>query len=882
MNAAALADALVEHCVDVAERFFTAHAPGARLPRVFAGHAVGADVRADVLFTLTHLAAAGVDAVAGRPIEALVNDLLREVDGAATHSFFSYRVAETLLDAGPFTGNARLAGLDARQRGEVADACDSSSFLALLEQGLLPRNYLAVLARCELDRVRLGLVADTGTVDELVARLRVLLTENPRHCLDDSHDRSGRYDIYTPDVWLFCEPLAELIGPAWRTGFAGAVTLVEHTVAPDGTSIPWGRSTGVLSIALTVELAAAAVALGVGDDPARWLRRGTDAAFSMRAHFGSDGVVDAHQFRDQDAYRGPARRVQLTFDLLGKLAWAARTLRDVDAPAVEAAARRDAYTRLDALVAFDTRTTAAVWTYRAPALGWSLPFVGPTRSHYLAAPVRPGLFEVPIDRDLPCWTPLVVSGYQRYVAGGLPVRVEHADGSVTAAWDGFVPTADTFTADQSPRSEPQPGTRQVTFRVEGRTLVVDDAVALAHRPQALSVAIPEIAARPLAVEFECDAPHAVSRIDVDGVAEWRSGWSQITRVHQLDVDPTTETRWTVRVTPKLRVASSDPHHHYPAALFEPLGDRVVVRSMADLAESDVFHLHWPEWIAFDDLGAHERILRRLERHGVPTVWTAHNLTPHAKQPERFDPVYARWARHVEAVIHHSEWGKQRMLARYEFAPGTEHVVLRHGHFGGRWAAELAGLDRARAEAALGLPRCGLRIGIVGAPRREKRTVDFARGVVACARDDVQLCVWSVGWGETLPADPRVAVAETYRGVGVATYATRLAACDVLALPFDPDGEMLATGTVADAIGAGIPVLGTEWGFLVEYLGPAMISIGHGTAEEVAAVVDALDGERLAAARRAMAALRPQFDWTGIAEATHALLDRVAQRGPSPV
>jgi len=32
-----------------------------------------------------------------------------------------------------------------------------------------------------------------------------------------------------------------------------------------------------------------------------------------------DGVVNAHRHRDQDEYRGPARRLQLTLDLLGKV-----------------------------------------------------------------------------------------------------------------------------------------------------------------------------------------------------------------------------------------------------------------------------------------------------------------------------------------------------------------------------------------------------------------------------------------------------------------------------------------------------------------------------------------------------------------------------------
>ncbi len=908
MNVGELADELISQCVTVTERVFAAHAPDGRLPRVFAGHLVGADVRADVLFTLTHLGAAGVIEIGDAPIDDLITALLRDIDGEATHSFFSYRVAETLLDAGAFAGNARLAGLSDAQRGEVARACDSSSFLPLLDQGKLPRNYIAVLARCEQARLRLGLIDDRARVDDLVARLRTVLAANPRHCLDDSHDGAGRYDIYTPDVWLFCEPLAEAIGSEWRAGLADALALVERTVGSDGTAIPWGRSTGVLSIALTVELGAAALAHGVGDAPERWLRRSADATASMEGWFGADGVVNAHQHRDQDAYRGPARRLQLTFDLLGKLAWAARTLRALadgsagtthDGRALDsitAARRADAYPALDELVRFDDTTTARVWTYRSPALAWSLPFVGPARSHYLPAPVRPGLFEVPVDRDLPCWAPLAIAGHERFVGGGLPASVEHAAGRVTAHYSGFVPTTDTFAATggrrapglgairdaakrlaagRAPRLD---GTRTASWRVEGRTLVLDDALHFAEAPQALAISIPETGTRPLLVDFECDAPHVAAAIDVDGIAEWRSSWSQITRVHQLDIDPARAVRYTARVTPKLRIASSAHGHHYERSLFGPLADRVVTGPGFD--DVDVFHLHWPEWVEFGDLDTHRALVRSLAARGIPTVWTAHNLTPHLKLPERFDPLYALWAEHAAAVIHHSEWGRAQMLARYEFGAQVEHVVIPHGHFGGLWSDELKATDRAAAEARLGLSPCALRIGIVGAPRAEKLTEDFAAGFAASRRDDVQLCVWALSKWDDLPDDPRITIAERYRNVDMATYATRLAACDLLALPFDPSGEMLATGTAADAIGVGLPVLATDWGFLTEYFGAACFSIGDGSPGAVTAAIDALDAAMLPEARSAVVALRPRFEWEPIAEATHAVFDRVVTRGVS--
>ena len=52
---------------------------------------------------------------------------------------------------------------------------------------------------------------------------------------------------------------------------------------------------------------------------------------------------------------------------------------------------------------------------------------------------------------------------------------------------------------------------------------------------------------------------------------------------------------------------------------------------------------------------------------MPIVWTAHNLTPHEHRPEVYDPIYGAWAAAAAGVIHHSEYGKARMLARYRFA-----------------------------------------------------------------------------------------------------------------------------------------------------------------------------------------------------------------------
>jgi glycosyltransferase involved in cell wall biosynthesis len=891
----------VEETVRLVEASAAAHLPGWRVPGMFAGHVVGADVRADLCYTLHHLAEAGVESVAGQPIDEVLTTLLGAVDGRSTHTFFSYRVAEVLGRVGLFAGNHLLEGLTDEQRREVELAVDSSDWLELLDGGFLPRNYAAVLSRCELGRVRLGLVDDTARLDELVGRLAAVLGENPTRALDDSNDRIGRYDIYTGDVWLFCEPLADHLGDLWDDGINKALDLVLAVGSRDGSAVPWGRSVGDLAAALTLELAALALsdervrARRSPDEDAVWLRRAADATETLLSGFGDDGVSTAHQHRDQDSYRGPERRLQLTYDLLGKVAWAAGALRKVD-PSLEAAPIAEAYPAQDRWIGFEESVEGAprpagVWAHRSPGVDFVLPFVGTTRSHYLPAPRQPGTWEVPVDRDLPCWTPLVSAGLGRYTAGGVPASVEVAAGAVSALWSGLAVSGRGLDGDDP--GPPLAGTRNMTMRVDGRSLVLEDQLTFDQAPRAVSLTIPEVADRPLRVEWSSldgdQLSGAATTVAVDGIDEWRSFWSAFPRVHQLDLDPAPEVSYRARVTPLMRVASTAFGHHYHRSLYEPMSDRVVDRptpvgwdAVPDpgFRHLDLLHVHWPEWVAFDDLAAHRSIIHELADHDVPIVWTAHNLTPHEKREEVYEPIYAAWAEAADSVIHHSAWGMARMRERYEFRPDCRHEVIAHGHFGGLWDAA-SKPDRETAETWLGLEPCALRIGIVGAPRSEKLVRAVLEGVAASSRDDVQVVCWSLGLtdaepGWSVPDDPRIAIAERYRMVDPAVYATRLAACDVLALVFDPEGDMLATGAAADAIGLAMPALRSDWGYLVENLGEAGIAVGH-TAESIAAAIDSLSPERVAEAQAAAEVRKAELDWAILAERTADLFERTILR-----
>lgn len=912
-TAGGLARTLQDFTVSTLEAAEAAHLAEWQIPRTFAGHLVGADVRADVCFTLHHLAVAGVESVGGIDIDDILRRLLADVDGASTHTFFSYRIAETLLRCGPFDGNVLLRDMTAEQSAQVALAVDSSDWLELLDAKVLPRNYAGVLSRCELGRVALGLVTDTARLDDLVARVGRVLSGNPRFALDDSNDRIGRYDIYTADVWLFTEPLADRIGSVWSDGIDHALDLVLAVGTRDGSAVPWGRSTGDLAAALTLELAAFALAdrRAAGNDSV-WLRRAADASATLLAGFDQDGVTRAHAFRAQDGYRGPERRLQLTFDLLGKIAWAAGALASVD-PDLTAAGVVEAYPDRDQWRAFEDDRPAGAWAHRSTGASFVVPFVGTTRSHYLPALHEPGTWEVPVDRDLPTWAPLIVDRLKRFTAGGLPASVEHRPGGgLRAHWDGFPVSGRGLDGDDP--GPPLAGTRTAEFSVEDRTVVLHEHLTFDRPPVAVAVAIPEVADRPLEVTWEVASPSPAGNdgsggddtgvrldsvhpggggsgegrggasveavVSVAGLSEWRSSWSQLERVHQLDLVPATELRYTVRVTPHLRVGSTAFGHHYHRSLYRPMRAHGVVDRLppvgweaptpANISAVDLLHLHWPEWLAFDDLGAHRAIIDDLADHDVPIVWTAHNLTPHEKRPEVYDAIYAAWATAAGAVIHHSAWGEALMRDRYAFAERCRHEVIPHGHFGAMW--ERAGLpDRAEAEQRLGLAPSPLRIGIVGAPRAEKLVQPVLDAVAACARDDVELVCWSLRGDETVPEDPRIAIAEPYRMVDRPTYATRLAACDVLALVFDPDGEMLATGAASDGVGLSMPALRSDWGYLVEHLGDAGISVGH-TAAAITAGIDALTPEQLATARDAAEQRRVDLAWDGLAERTAALFE----------
>jgi glycosyltransferase involved in cell wall biosynthesis len=878
MSPRSLADALARTVQDQLERLVARHLRGLELPRVFAGHPVGPDVRADFAFTLGHLHGSGLGVLDGSPAPEAIARVLRPIDGAATHTFYSYRVAETLARFGRFEGNPLLEGWSDAERENLAAACDSTSWARLYDRGLLPRNYAAVLARCELARERLGLDADAALLERMVSAVRELLAESEGGYLDDSPARVGRFDIYTADVYLFTEPLADRLGPSWRTGLESAFALVEATAQRDGSAIAWGRSTGALSACLTIELAALAVGRGLAKDPARWLALARNA-FERFGRWMHEGLTTAHQHRNTYHYRGPARRLQMTLDLLGKLAFAALELRGAP-PELAPAAPDAAFPEHDAWVAFRDDPPAGVWSHRSARLAFTLPVVGTTRSDYLPAPRNPGLFEVPVDADLPTGVPFVVRHGRRFVGAHRARRVAKRDGALEVEWEGFAPSG---LFDWPDDAEPWPGRRRVRFTVDGATLRAEESLELETVPESVSLQVAETRGRPLRVAFECDAPHRVDVIDTDGLAEWRSFWAELPRVHQIDVEPAARVRFAWSVAPLLRVTSTEYEHHYHRSLYDPMTERVVDRpfprawagdpdaAVELLRDVDFFHLHWPEWLHGPDPEVHRRLVERLRASDVRIVWTQHNRRPHRKQD--YEAVYRVWAEAADAVIHHSHWGEAWMRAELPFGAHARHRVIPHGHFG-NLMPEIAGVDRAAAETELGLAACGTRIGVLGAPRAEKRTQMLMDAFARVPRDDLQLLVLALGPDEAVPDDPRIR-ALPHEHVPRDVFNRRLATIDVLAIPIE-GGDYLTTGQFADAVGLGIPAIVSDWPFLVEMLGDAALVYGRGS-EALERCLRDLDPARLARAAAASRALQTEYDWGRIAGLTADLLESVGTR-----
>lgn len=343
----------------------------------------------------------------------------------------------------------------------------------------------------------------------------------------------------------------------------------------------------------------------------------------------------------------------------------------------------------------------------------------------------------------------------------------------------------------------------------------------------------------------------------------------------------------------LRVAYFPGDHDYLRALYGAISSlyspeaRVVVGSpcrerqgLDDLVGSwsaaDIVHIGWPEHLLADPspgCASHARrtleALEWLERLGVLVAWTMHNSRPHSWPAAEGSLLYARMATLAHAVIHHSECGMREMTRTLPYQNSAIHAVIPHGHY----ASELAlAKDRSECERLLGLDPCTLRFGVLGRPQAEKRVAEIARAFLERAGKDRQLLVSAIGLDETLPADSRLACRPRSRWLAREEIAVQLKCCDCL-VAWHGGGSHLTSGLVADAIGAGIPMLvNADWQYWHEALGTAALSFQG--RDSLAKAFETVTPAEIARGGIAAKALRPTCDWTHSAQETVGLFARV--------
>ena len=565
---------------------------------------------------------------------------------------------------------------------------------------------------------------------------RDLLTENPRDYLDDSNDRSGRYDIYTADLWLFCEPLAARIGPRWQDGARAALALVDTVAGPDGAAIPWGRSTGVLATALTVELAALAQRPDLHDDRAgAWVRRGVDAFRAdprrasprrrhRRAPVTESGRVPrpgapaaAHARRARQAGMGRRRAPRGAAGSRSRPA-----VRPTDRPTPLVALRPG---RHGGRLGPRQRRAAGRGAVRRRD-----PQPLPAR--------RPRSGHLRDRRSTTTRWPGRRSGRQPRPPGAPPASCRHRStaerGSVTAPPGMRSRSPDAGSTVPTP--EPVAGTLHArTVTVDGRTVVVEHDLTVDDRVEA--IALPDSGDRSGAAARRAHRGRPPRHHPHRGRRDRRMVESVL-----RGCTPSTSSMSTPGERDGSRLAS-----HRSCGSRRPRSAIGTTASCTRRSADRVLELAPPIGVLADrSVDARRRRAaapalarvvrirrsrdaRRDHRHprgprdphscGPPT--TSRRTTAARTSTT---PIYQRWAETVDAVIHHSEWGRGRMLARYRFRTDCR----ARGHPPRALRRPLAA-SRARSHAPRPRPRSGSpprrsASACVGAPRADKHVDEF--------------------------------------------------------------------------------------------------------------------------------------------------------------
>jgi len=541
MTAQELSSKITAFAVARTEALIARFLPDLGLPGFFCGlRMTGASEAPNLVSLLAHLRKLGIDKIASIPIETAISKILKGVQGRSTETFYSLFIGETLAVFGKFENNPLLSAFTEAERENIRLATDTTSIFDPETKQLRgwPNNYWAVLARCEYTRQLLGILGDDFLLKRSTEELERLLFRNPLGFFDDDREDRGRYDSYSADVHLFCEPLWPLMGSKKLTfNLRRHAELVEGMAMENGASFVFGRSIGALSLCLTMEFLSMAVERGLSSDPARALGL-IDHAFTQFQPWFRDDLINAHREGNTEAYRGIHRVLQMSLDCLVKLCYTAEKL---NRASVETSPSPALFPRRDEWVSFDSRH-AGVWLFRNSHISFQLALTHGENADYVACPRSPGVLENPVGSPMLCGVPRLVVDQREYTAYGLPVHLEKTADSLTLTYGAFLPVSGNSA---EPKLE---GRRIVTYKVDADTLFVRESIQLRDDPQAISYFIPESRQR-LHVNFESAHTFHADVLAVGGMPEWRSAWGGLERLHQIHFAPARQLDFSYSIKP---------------------------------------------------------------------------------------------------------------------------------------------------------------------------------------------------------------------------------------------------------------------------------------------------------------------------------------------
>lgn len=533
-----------EFTVSAAESFIRRFCPDNRLPGVTAGLRTYPLTDSVLLQLFASLRAIGVDEVAGQSIADRSRPFLSSItDGEGYHTWWSLYVAELLAAEGePFDSHPWLSDFTDAQKRELLIAMDSTKVVDLDAEQLIgkPNNYWIVMARLEKLRLALGVQKDDRIFQLALAKSREVFIGEPTGFMDDHHESAGRFDMYTFDALHNADPILHLIGgPELDRVLTAHERLLCATAQPNGWYVCWGRSVERMGL-MGIEYAAMLLEMGKASRPDVLLGLLAHSFRQFREHHWKDDAVNAHRRGMTHWYRGEGRLLEFSLDVLvgfanatGHLAAVAE--RQGDLLAAEAPA--ELFPAQNRWIDF-REGGPAVWCYRDAKLDFQLPLVDGYTSDYVAAPLRPGLLEQPVDTGIACGVPNLFYDKKRYLPLRCPRIVERGEDFVTWVTESFT-HYERF--DWWCPSDDVPGRRTCTLRVEDGQIVGEEVWQFGKVPDALAIFWAETQTR-LDVDWRCDQPSQQTTIEVGGMRAWRSYWNPHTSVHQLDIVPAERVR----------------------------------------------------------------------------------------------------------------------------------------------------------------------------------------------------------------------------------------------------------------------------------------------------------------------------------------------------